>query len=179
MEEGRAITRTSHRFAAHPGDRSGFAAFVLSAALFALALPGPSPVNRPCANPVESEARDGHTTAVACTADPGEGIRGPARRLFGLPIDLNCARVETLETFEGIGPVRAQSIVEARNLRPFERVDDLTRVHGIGPKTLARMRGGLMVAPAAARSAGAGSLDSPACRSRDRRAARDREEERL
>jgi hypothetical protein len=157
------------------------AGFALSAVLFALAWPGPPARLRPCENPAEAAARDGHTTEVVCGAEqkPGLEVRGPARRLFGLPIDLGCAQSQTFEIFPGIGPVLAQRIVDARQIRPFERVEDLLRVHGIGPKTLDRMRGGLTVAPTAARSAGVGSLDSPGCRSVDRETQRDREEERL
>ena len=79
-----------------------------------------------------------YVTVVRCQAPQARAgeIRGPARRLFGLPIELNCADARTLETLKGIGSVRARSIVEERARRPFERVDDLLRVHGIGPKTL-------------------------------------------
>jgi len=164
MQEGRA--------------RAGFA---LSAVLFALALPDSPGRMRPCANPTEAAARDGVTSEVVCRAEalPGSEIRGPARRLFSLPIDLNCAQARTFETFSGIGPVRARRIVEARTIRPFERVEDLVRVHGIGPKTLERMRDGLIVLPTTARSASPGSLDSPGCRLVDRGMQGGRQEERL
>jgi competence ComEA-like helix-hairpin-helix protein len=137
-------------------ERRTLAGFALSAALFALAIPQPPPHLRPCQNPVEAAARDGQTTEVVCIAagKMGAEVRGPARRLFGLPIDLNCAQARTLETFPGLGPVRAQSIVEARQVQPFERVEDLLRVHGIGPKTLERLRGGLTVASASAERTG-------------------------
>ena len=139
--------------------RSG-AALVLSGALFVFALPESPPVRQACPNPVEAASRGGNTTSVACVGDEGAVIRGPARRLFGLPIDLNCAQPETLETFPGIGKVRAQSIVADRRIRRFDSVDDLIRVHGIGPKTLERIRGEIAVAT----TAEGGPLDSPPCR---------------
>jgi hypothetical protein len=118
------------------------AGFVLSGLLFALVLPGAPPARYACRNPIEVAAVDGHTTAVRCDADArtvGE-LRGPARQLYGLPIDLNCADAQTLEILAGIGTVRARAILDERRIRPFARVDDLVRVRGIGPKTLARLR---------------------------------------
>jgi hypothetical protein len=144
--------------------RQALAGFALSGVLFALALPVPSIEPERCHNPVESAAVEQHTAAVRCQvpeARAGE-IRGPARRLFGLPIELNCAGARTLETLKGIGSVRARRIVEERDRRPFERVDDLLRVHGIGPKTLENLRFVVAANPPAQRP---GSLDFANCRS--------------
>ncbi|UCE88028.1 MAG: helix-hairpin-helix domain-containing protein [Deltaproteobacteria bacterium] len=101
----------------------------------------------PCAEPREIGARSGHSTVVACDGPRrGAALRGPARRLFGLGIDPNRADATTLEVLPGIGPSRAAAIVEARSTRPFARVEDLTRVRGIGPVTLARIRALLWIA---------------------------------
>ena len=43
-------------------------------------------------------------------------------------------------TLNGIGEVLAQRIIEERNFMPFESVDDLQRVKGIGEKTLNKFR---------------------------------------
>lgn len=51
-------------------------------------------------------------------------------------INLNSATSEELESLSGIGPSLASRIVEAR---PYREVDDLLRVRGIGPSTLARL----------------------------------------
>lgn len=52
-------------------------------------------------------------------------------------IDLNSALKDELTNIVGIGPVLSERIVEAR---PFWSLDDLTRVRGIGDKTLAIIR---------------------------------------
>ncbi len=56
------------------------------------------------------------------------------------PINVNTATVEQLQQLPGIGPVTAQSIVNARVDKPYKSVADLDRVKGIGPKTLDKIR---------------------------------------
>ena len=51
--------------------------------------------------------------------------------------DINSASAEDLEELDGIRPFYAERIIEAR---PFESVDDLTRVKGIGDKTLEKIK---------------------------------------
>ena len=61
---------------------------------------------------------------------------------FGLDgrLDLNRASADELEGLPGIGPKTAQRILEDRRTRgPFRKPSDLTRVKGIGAKTLARL----------------------------------------
>lgn len=48
-------------------------------------------------------------------------------------IDINKASLEELDNFYGVGPVKAQAIIDSR---PFESVNDLTKVSGIGEITL-------------------------------------------
>lgn len=56
-------------------------------------------------------------------------------------LDLNSATAAQLESLPMIGPRRAESIVADRARRgPFRSVDDLGRVHGIGPRTIERLR---------------------------------------
>ena len=69
-------------------------------------------------------------------------------------VNLNTANQEQLETFKGVGPAKAQAIIEYRKKNGnFKTVDDLNNVPGIGDKTLAKLKSELTVsgaAPAAA-----------------------------
>lgn len=57
------------------------------------------------------------------------------------PINVNTADAELLAELPGIGPSRADAIIEERETNgAFESADDLARVSGIGPATVDRMR---------------------------------------
>ncbi len=80
-------------------------------------------------------------SAPACACDE---IPARLRRLLGLPIALNRASAEDLTLLRGIGPVRAQAIASDRKRSgEFSSVEDLARVAGIGPATVARLQGQL------------------------------------
>ena len=73
-----------------------------------------------------------------------------ARETIGLParIDVNTARDYELCLLSGIGEKTARAIIDYRDEHgPFERLEDLERVRGIGPKTVARLRPHLMCVP--------------------------------
>lgn len=63
----------------------------------------------------------------------------PARGVSRL-IDLNTASAAELDLLPGIGPALAARIIEDRAAHgPFRSLDDLDRVSGIGPKTVAKL----------------------------------------
>jgi len=64
------------------------------------------------------------------------------------PLDLNRATPRELERLPGIGPTRAAAIVDDRRAHgPFDTVDALARVRGVGPVTVARIAERVTVSP--------------------------------
>jgi competence ComEA-like helix-hairpin-helix protein len=58
-----------------------------------------------------------------------------------LEIDINQADPRELTLLPGVGPMLAKRIAENRQrVGPFVSVEDLSRVHGVGPKTLQQIR---------------------------------------
>ncbi|MCB1232906.1 MAG: helix-hairpin-helix domain-containing protein [Verrucomicrobiae bacterium] len=53
------------------------------------------------------------------------------------PIDLNSAPASKLESLPGIGPETARAIVKGR---PYETIEELDKVRGIGPATIEKLR---------------------------------------
>jgi competence protein ComEA len=57
-------------------------------------------------------------------------------------VTLNTASAQQLARLPAIGPTKARAIVDDRRRRgPFRRLEELTRVQGIGPATVERLRG--------------------------------------
>jgi competence protein ComEA len=70
-----------------------------------------------------------------------EPLSPQALKTLSVPIDLNTASVEELDTLPGIGPTIARAIVEQRQAQGrFNSAEDLLQVRGIGPRKLAAIR---------------------------------------
>ena len=54
-------------------------------------------------------------------------------------ININTADKETLMTFPGIGPAKADEIIKIRKKDEFKNLDDVMNVTGIGEETLKKM----------------------------------------
>jgi competence protein ComEA len=90
--------------------------------------------------------------AVSATgAGPTAGTRPLAdeeRLLLGMPLDLNSASPVALAFVPGLSRRLGVAVAAYRTNRgPFESVEDLRRVGGIGEKRLALARGRLFVGP--------------------------------
>ena len=70
------------------------------------------------------------------------------RTPVGFRLDLNTTNWVELSQLEGIGPTLARRIIADREENGrFDRVDELQRVRGIGPRTVARLKPWLTVRP--------------------------------
>ncbi len=99
----------------------------------------------------------GYQSAIACGAGvlPQAAPQRPAARA---KVDVNTATQEQLEQVPGIGPALARRILEWRRQNgPFETLEELLHVRGIGPRTLDRLRPYLEVRTA--KDAGGGRAD--------------------
>ena len=60
-------------------------------------------------------------------------------------INVNTASKEQLEALDGIGPVKAQAIIDYRKKNgPFKSVEDVKKVDGIGDATYDQIKGDLV-----------------------------------
>jgi competence protein ComEA len=99
----------------------------------------------------------------------GAGLLGaeaaPALEVRPHRVDLDRATVAELRVLPGIGSVRAEAIVLERIRRgPFDSIDALVRVPGLGPETAAEMAPWLWFGspPSCGNRGGAGMADAVA-----------------
>ncbi|MGC8737662.1 MAG: helix-hairpin-helix domain-containing protein [Candidatus Hydrogenedens sp.] len=95
----------------------------------------------------------GNTNTTQNNSSSSSSISNPTRKentsvanASGL-IDINHASQKELETLPGIGPVLAQAIISYRENQPFQSVDELLQVSGIGPKRFEKIRHLVTVTP--------------------------------
>jgi comEA protein len=60
-------------------------------------------------------------------------------------ININTASVETLQELQGVGQALAERIIAYRQDSPFQSVEEITNVKGIGQKTFADLKGQITV----------------------------------
>jgi competence protein ComEA len=88
-----------------------------------------------------SDGRQVLVPSRVAVAPGGSAAGAPAAEGGGLPVNLNSATVEELDSLDGIGPTTAQKIVDYREAHGgFGSVNELDQVDGIGPARLTSLR---------------------------------------
>ena len=73
--------------------------------------------------------------------EPPAAAESPAAQVSVEPIHLNNATAEQLQTLPGVGPALSERIVSYREEHgPFQTVDQLAEVKGIGAAKLAKLK---------------------------------------
>ncbi|HEX7666966.1 MAG TPA: ComEA family DNA-binding protein [Polyangiaceae bacterium] len=154
--EGRAVSGLS-RFVRHPLVKPFAKAMAVLAGLVVLALVGSTAKAVPNANatPIanananassnpnpnpnpNASSNPNPNPAPAPAPAPTEHAR---RATPDDPVTLNAASLDDLRRLPGIGPKRAQAILDLRTkLGRFHQIEDLLRVKGIGRATLKKLR---------------------------------------
>ena len=90
-------------------------------------MPAPAPA-RPEPTPAPPVAKPQATPAVGKEAAPSKEVPAATKLAPGEKVNINTAPKEDLDKLPGIGPVKAQAIIEGR---PFEKIEDIMKVKGI------------------------------------------------
>lgn len=83
---------------------------------------------------------DGEQIRVPSILDTAENAVEETGSVADGKVNINKADEATLESLTGIGPVKAQAIVEYRKAHPFSSIEEITSVSGIGEKTFEKIR---------------------------------------
>lgn len=77
-------------------------------------------------------------SGIPSSASPSSFATQPAQ---GGKVNINTANLDELDTLPGIGPVTAQKIIDYRQTYgPFQTVESIVDVSGIGPATFERLK---------------------------------------
>jgi len=85
----------------------------------------------------ESTVRAG----IVTNAVSGNTVTGDSSGSSGVLININTANSDQLQALSGVGPVTAQKIIDYREKSGgFKKIEDITKVSGIGAKTYEKLK---------------------------------------
>ena len=90
------------------------------------------------ATKVEEKTKEKAAEAKEKAAEAKEKIL--AKIAAGTKVNINTANFETLDALPGIGPVKAQAILDARAGKKFEKIEDIMTVKGIKDGEFAKIK---------------------------------------
>ena len=108
--------------------------FIAVVALCAFALVSTTPVT------AASKKKADQETVKKSTKKAKKATAETTKALPTGKININTADKETLMTFPGIGPTKADEIIKVRKEGKFKNLDDVMGVTGIGEETLKKMK---------------------------------------
>ncbi len=104
----------------------------------ATSTPAPAQPTKPGSTPAPSIA----PTIVRSIAPTTAGSAKSEKATTDSPVYINTADEQELQRLPGVGPKLAQQIIEYRTANgPFQEMQDLDKVSGIGPATLSKWEG--------------------------------------
>lgn len=107
------------------------------------------------AQPVRTTAQAASPGARPVASATASGSGAGAHATPDLVLDLNKATAEEFEKLPGIGPAKAKAMVDYQKAHGYRKVEDVTKIQGIGRKTLQKLRPQLTVSERAPSSGGA------------------------
>ncbi len=96
----------------------------------------PAPVAKPAA-PAGKMVKEAPARAAPVKETPVKPAAAPAKLAPGQKVNINTATKEQLEALSGIGPVKAQAVIDGR---PYKKTEDIMKVKGIKGATYEKIK---------------------------------------